>query len=143
MVTGCNTTPGCIAYIGVSYNSQIQQDGLQTSAISNASGNYELPTASTITAEAHALESQTPPSETLSMIYDNAPGGYPIVNYEYAIVQKHQSSSTTAAAMRAFMDWTIDPANGSNNSFLRQVNFIPLTPAVRALSVAQIAEIGS
>jgi phosphate transport system substrate-binding protein len=143
MVTGCNATPGCIAYIGISYESQVKGDGLQVNSISNASGNYEQPTPSSITSEAHALEAQTPANETLSMIYDNASDGYPIVNYEYAIVQRSQSNSNQAAAMRAFLDWAVDPANGSNNSFLSQVGFIPLTPAVQALTVAQIAKIGS
>jgi phosphate transport system substrate-binding protein len=143
MVSGCKSTPGCIAYIGISYKSQIQSDNLQIDAISNASGNYEQATASTVTAEAQAVEKQTPADETLSMVYDSAADGYPIVNYEYAIVQQHQSSAGEAAAIRAFLDWAIDPGAGSNNSFLSQVNFIPLTQAVQALSVAQINKIGS
>lgn len=143
MVTGCNDVNGCIAYIGISYQSEVNKDGLQIAAISNASGNYEVPNASTVSAEADALESKTPANETLSMIYDNASGGYPIVNYEYAIVQQHQSNSNEAAAIRAFLDWAIDPAAGSNYSFLSQVGFVPLSQPVQALSVAQINKIGS
>ena len=43
--------------------------------------------------------------------------------------------------MRAFLYWAVDPKNGSANSFLTQVDFQPLTPAVAALSDAQIAQI--
>ena len=143
MVAGCNDTPGCIAYIGISYESQVKSDSMQINALANASGNYELPNASTITAEAHAVESETPASETLSLIYDNASGGYPIINYEYAIALQKQPNANEAAAVRAFLDWAVDPTNGSNSSFLDAVNFIPLTPAVQALTVAQIAKIGS
>lgn len=141
MVTGCNATPGCIAYIGISYQSQVFSDSMQESAVANASGNYELPTAASITSEAKALEASTPANEVLSMVYDNASDGYPIINYEYAIVQEHQSSSTEAAAIRSFLFWAIDPSAGSNNSFLSQVGFIPLTSGVQALTIAQIAKI--
>jgi phosphate transport system substrate-binding protein len=143
MVTGCQATPGCIAYIGISYEAQTQSANLGMAALENASGNYEIPQASTVTAEAQALESKTPANETLSMIYDSAPNGYPIVNYEYAIIQAKQSSSDLAQAMRAFLYWTLDPVHGSGYGFLHQVNFVPLTPAVAVLSDAQIAKISS
>jgi phosphate transport system substrate-binding protein len=141
MVTACQGTPGCIAYIGISYESSTQKAGLGEAQLANASGNYELPVASTIVAEAKALEAKTPPSETLSLIYDNASDGYPIVNYEYAIIPPKESSNQKAAAVRAFLYWAIDPNKGSSATYLTPVNFQPLTPAVAALSDNQIAQI--
>jgi phosphate transport system substrate-binding protein len=143
MVSGCQATTGCIAYIGISYLSKTQSAGLGEAMLENASGNFELPDAATVTAEAKQLESQTPANESLSMIYDSAPGGYPIVNYEYAIVQQKQNYASTAGAMRAFLYWAIDPVNGSASNFLSQVGFIPLSQAVAVLSDNQIAKIGS
>ena len=141
MVTGCQSTPGCIAYIGVSYMPKTQAAGLGEAALENASGHFELPDASTVSAEAAALESKTPANESLSMIYDSASDGYPIVNYEYAILPPKASSNHQAEAVKAFLYWCIDPNKGNSMSFLNQVNFQPLPPAVTALSAAQIAQI--
>ena len=47
-----------------------------------------------MTAEAKQLEAKTPANETLSMIYDKAAGGYPIVNYEYAIIPAEGAATT-------------------------------------------------
>jgi phosphate transport system substrate-binding protein len=141
MVTGCAATPGCIAYIGISYLGKTQADGLGEAMVENKSGKFLLPTSTTVSAEAAALEKKTPANETLSMIYDSAPNGYPIINYEYAIIPPKELNNTHAQAVRAFLAWAVDPKNGSASSFLNQVNFQPLTPAVAALSLAQIAQI--
>jgi phosphate transport system substrate-binding protein len=141
MVTGCQNTPGCIAYVGISYLGRTQAAGLGEAMLENKSGKFLLPNPATMTAEAKQLEAKTPANETLSMIYDSAAGGYPIVNYEYAIIPPTESSSKDAAAVRAFLYWAVDPNNGSASSFLNQVDFQPLTPRVAALSDAQIATI--
>ncbi len=141
MVTGCAATPGCIAYIGISYLGKTQADGLGEAMLENKSGKFLLPDATTMTAEAKQLEKKTPADETLSMIYDSAPGGYPIVNYEYAIIPPKELNNEHAEAVKAFLAWAVDPKGGSASSFLSQVGFQPLTPAVEALSLAQIAQI--
>jgi len=141
MVTGCQATPGCIAYIGISYLGKTQADGLGEAMLENASGKFLLPTPDTMVAEAKQLEAKTPANETLSMIYDTAADGYPIVNYEYAIIPPKELNGKVAQAVRAFLAWAVDPKNGSAGSFLNQVDFQPLTPAVAALSDAQIAQI--
>jgi phosphate transport system substrate-binding protein len=142
MVSGCQATPGCIAYIGISYEGKTQSAGLGMAQLANADGKYELPVAGSITAEAQALENKTPANEALSLIYDNASTGYPIVNYEYAIIPGKENGKNMAGAVQAFLYWAIDPKGGSASSFLSQVNFQPLTPAVAALSAKQISQIG-
>jgi phosphate transport system substrate-binding protein len=141
MVTGCQQTPGCIAYIGISYQAKTNAAGLGYAALQNASGKFELPDPATVTAEAQALASKTPANETLSMIYDSAANGYPIINYEYAIIPAKESSTQVAQAVQAFLYWAVDPKGGSSSNFLDQVNFQPLPPAVLALTQAQIAQI--
>jgi phosphate transport system substrate-binding protein len=143
MVTGCQATPGCIAYIGISYLAKTQADGLGEAMLENASGKFLLPTPASMVAEAKQLESKTPANETLSMIYDSAADGYPIVNYEYAIIPPKELNGKVAQAVRAFLAWAVDPKNGSASSFLNQVDFQPLTPSVASLSDAQIAQISS
>jgi phosphate transport system substrate-binding protein len=141
MVTGCAATPGCIAYIGISYLGKTQADGLGEAMLQNKSGKFLLPNAATMTAEAKQLEAKTPANETLSMIYDSAADGYPIVNYEYAIIPPKELNNQVASAVKAFLAWAVDPKHGSASTFLNQVDFQPLTPAVASLSDAQIAQI--
>ena len=77
---------GCIAYVGISYLTQALQAGLGYAALGNAKGQYVLPTAAAIAAEAAGFVKKTPANGTISLIYGPANNGYPIVNYEYAIV---------------------------------------------------------
>ena len=141
MVTGCAATKGCIAYIGISYESQTQAAGLGQAEIKNGAGNFVAPTATTIAAEAAAFVSKTPADETISLENGNVANGYPIVNYEYAIVNTKQSNAVTAEDIRAFLYWAVHTGNAS--SYLSKVNFQPLPASVATLSDNQIAKIGS
>lgn len=142
MVSGCSKTPGCVAYIGISFLKQAAQAGLGEAMVGNASNQYLLPTSTTIHTEAASFAAKTPANEAISMIYGPASGAYPIINYEYAIVNQTQSSATTAQAIRAFLSWAIDPSHGNAPAFLNQVQFQPLPASVVKLSQAQIAKIG-
>ena len=139
MVTGCRATPGCVAYIGISYLSEALAAGLGEAALANASGQFELPTADTISAAAASFVSLVPPNETISMINGPASAGYPIVNYEYAVVSSQQKTAVTARDVQAFLHWAITTGNGG--SFLNQVRFQPLPAAIVTLADAQIASI--
>jgi phosphate transport system substrate-binding protein len=136
MVSGCKATPGCIAYIGISYLKQTTAAGLGEAQIANGAGQYELPTPATIVQEASGFTSQTPPDESLALINGN---GYPIINYEYAIVNSKQSSAAVAQDVQAFLHWAL--TTGESSSYLSQVQFQPLPASVVALSDAQIAKI--
>ena len=141
MVTGCKATPGCIAYVGISSLTQALQAGLGYASLQNAKGQYEVPTAASIAAEAASFVAKTPANGTISLIYGPAPAGYPIVNYEYAIVSNKQPSSTTAKGIRSLLEWAINPKLGAATTYLAQVNFQPLPSKVEAQSVKQILSI--
>jgi phosphate transport system substrate-binding protein len=141
MVTGCAQVPGCVAYIGTSYLDQANQKGLGEAQLGNAAGNYLLPTAQSISAEAASFASQTPANQVISLINGPAADGYPIVNYEYAIVYSGQKDAATAQTMQAFLNWVVTDGNAA--SFLDQEHMQPLPGAVEKLSDAQIAKITS
>lgn len=141
MVTGCKATPGCIAYVGVSYQTQALQAGLGYAQLQNAKGQFEVPTPASITAEAAAFVKKTPANGTISMIYGSANGGYPIINYEYAIVDSTQSSATAAKAIRSVLEWVVNAKDGNASSYLSQVNFQPLPPTIVKGSLKQILAI--
>jgi phosphate transport system substrate-binding protein len=142
MVSGCGATKGCIAYIGISYSSKTEAAGLGQAELKNGAGQFEAPTPTTISAEANALTGKTPASETLSMINADVPGGYPIINYEYAIVNDKQTNGTVAEDIRAFLYWTVHTGQ-SGTSYLDAVDFQPLPASVVTLSDNQIAKIGA
>jgi phosphate transport system substrate-binding protein len=141
MVSGCQATAGCIAYVGISYLTQVLGDGQTYASISNGDGQYVLPTDASAETEASAFTAKTPANETISMIDGKVSGGYPIVNYEYAIVNKDQSSSSIATAIRSVLEWCIDPSYGQSSQYLSQVRFDALPVKIVTESYKQIKEI--
>lgn len=137
----CESTPGCVAYNGISYLSQALAGGLGEAALANSAGRFTLPTAGTIQDSVGSFVSITPPGETISMIDGPSAGGYPIVNYEYAVVSTRQPDAGKASTIRAFLKWVITTGNGA--SYLDTVGFQPLPPTLVSLGAQQIAEIGS
>jgi phosphate transport system substrate-binding protein len=138
MVTSCKGITGCVAYIGISYLQQVLQGGMGYASLKNGAGQYELPTQQAIAAQAAGYVRKTPANGTISMIYGNIKGGYPIINYEYAIVNDKQTSSATAKNIRSVLEFAINTKYGANSSYLTQVNFQPLPTKVTAQSIKQI-----
>jgi phosphate transport system substrate-binding protein len=139
MVTGCAETPGCVAYIGMSYLDQASQKGLGEAQLANASGKYLMPDAKSIQAAAVGSAAQTPANQVISLVNGSAADGYPIVNYEYAVVYSSQKDAATAQTLQAFLHWVV--TDGGASSFLDKVHFQPLPASVLTLSDAQIAQI--
>jgi phosphate transport system substrate-binding protein len=139
MVTGCASVKGCIAYIGVSYQSKTTAAKLGIASLFNKGGGYTQPTAGTISSALASFSSSTPSSGSQALINTSAAGGYPIINYEYAIVQKKQPSAAEASALKAFLTWAITTGNGS--SFLGPVNFQPLPSNVQSIAKTLISSI--
>ncbi len=139
MLTACTSIPGCVAYIGVSYLREAHANKLGDAALLNGwkgrgGANYVLPTPQNIAAEVASFQ-KIPASGTLSLIFSHsARYGYPIANFEYAIVNKSQSSTNTANAIKALLAWGMDPRNGASSKYLTTIYFQPL--AVNALNVA-------
>ncbi len=104
MVQACKGAPYSIAYVGISFLNQTNDAGLGYAALKNASGKFTLPTEENIKAAASALVSKTPSDERMSLI--NAPGGnaYPIINYEYAVINPKQPDKQIADATSKFLN---------------------------------------
>ena len=143
MVQACGANKGCVAYIGVSYQNQASGAGLGYAALKNKAGSFELPTQAAISAEAAGFATSTPASGTVSMIFGPATSGYPIVNYEYAIVPTKQPSALDAQAVKAVLAWSVDPANGNAPSYLDQVGFVALPSQVQQIATNLIAKVTS
>jgi phosphate transport system substrate-binding protein len=136
MVAACKT--GCVAYIGVSASGAATTAGLGEAMLQNKAGTYLTPTPTTIAAAVTAGAASIPANLALSLINQDGAQSYPIVNFEYVVVNTTQTSSDDALAVRTFLDWTIDPNGGSTPTFLGKENFVGLQSAVPASVLSAI-----
>ncbi|MHB1550821.1 MAG: phosphate ABC transporter substrate-binding protein PstS [Vulcanimicrobiaceae bacterium] len=141
MVETCKNTPYSIAYIGVSFLDQTQAAHLGYAALRNRAGAFVLPAHATIAAAAQAMVNKTPKDERISLVFAPGKQSYPIINYEYAIVNPHQTGAAARANLVAFLSWAILPNGGNASRFLDEVHFLPLPPSIVKLSKEQIAKI--
>jgi phosphate transport system substrate-binding protein len=132
---------GSIAYVGISWLDNGLKAGLGEAMVQNKAGKFLLPTPATISAAAGQMIKQTPKDERLSLIYAPGANSYPIINYEYAIVNKKQASPAIATAVRNLLLWGISPSGGNKQMFMNKVHFLPLPASISPLSRAQINEI--
>jgi phosphate transport system substrate-binding protein len=138
----CAATPGCVAYNGISFLSKALNDKLGYASLANRFGKFTLPTnAAAIQAAVTPFVNLTPPNETIAMIDGPAHTGYPIVNYEYAVVSTTQPSAAKASAIRNFLRWALTTGNGPG--YLNRYGFQRLPDTLVTLGEHQIAEIGS
>lgn len=139
MVQTCQNTKYSIAYVGVSFLDQTKKAGLGYAKLQNKAGTFVLPEDSTIRAAAGALDKATPSDERTSLVFAPGSQSYPIVNYEYAIVNPKQSDASEAAELKKFLEWSL--TDGQNGRFLNVVHFLPLPASIVAKSKAQVAKI--
>ncbi|MGC1185363.1 MAG: phosphate ABC transporter substrate-binding protein PstS [Candidatus Dormiibacterota bacterium] len=130
MIQVCHGTPGCVAYIGVSVENTAIETGLQEALVQNKAGQFLKPVQSTILAAVQASAGSTPASLAQSLIYAPGANSYPIINYEYLMVQEQQSSAATAEAIRTFIAWAISPTGGATPDNLSAVDFVALPSSV-------------
>ncbi|MGB7755968.1 MAG: phosphate ABC transporter substrate-binding protein PstS [Salinisphaera sp.] len=141
MVTALQNNPYAIAYIGVSYKDQTDKAGLGEAKLKNKSGNYVLPTTETVPAAAARMVPKTPKSERISLIFAPGKKSYPIINYEYVLVQANQSDADTAKKLKSFLTWAVSEDGGNSMQYLKPVNFMPLPAKARKLTMNQIDKI--
>jgi phosphate transport system substrate-binding protein len=141
MLETIGRTPYSVGYLGGSFKPDADKAGLITAMLQNQHGEFLLPNPETITAAASMLTPRTPPDERLTLVYAPGANSYPLINYEYAMVDQQQPSPQVASAVTNFLLWCISPQGGSAQSFLDPVHFIALPTSIRARSEIQIAKI--
>lgn len=141
MVTSCQSTPGCIAYIGISARSSAQAANLTMASLQNKSGQFVTANPTTMAAAVNAVATQIPTNLAQSLIYTDGAQSYPIVNYEYLVVNTQQTEANKALAIRTFLAWAIDTSGGATSANLAKNNFIALPNSVVNKVKAGIASI--
>lgn len=130
MVTACHANPGCVAYVGISAQSSANSAGLTLTQLQNKAGTFLNATPTTMAAAVNAAATQLPANLAQPLIYEPGAQSYPIVNYEYIVVNTQQTDAQKALAIRTFLAWTIDPNGGSVDQYLSKANFIALPASV-------------
>jgi phosphate transport system substrate-binding protein len=138
MVSTAGSTPDSIAYVGVSYASQIAAAKLSAAALENGAGKFATATPAALTAAVDSFPS-APANGSESLINTKAATGYPISGYEYAIVNTSQSSTTQADIIQNFLYWAL--TTGSSANYLGKVGFVPLPKATFDVAVNLITSI--
>lgn len=136
MLTACGQTKGCIAYLGISYLTKATAAGLGTASLADKSGKFQAPTTAAITS---ALASFAAPSASGAESLINSSAGYPIINYEYAIVKKTQPSAAEAAAVKKFLAWVL--TTGNSSTYLSTVGFLPLPASAKSVATTLASSI--
>ena len=130
MVSGLKATPGSIAYVGISVESDALQAGMGEAALKNKAGKFVKSDQTTVLAAVNAGSHSIPGNLAASLIYMPGDQSYPIVNYEYLIVQSRQTDPGKALALRTFFVWALDSNGGATESNLAAVNFLALPGSV-------------
>lgn len=142
VVDALHQTPYSVSYVGISYKDQAMKEGIGQAILQNKAGNWVLPTDQTISAAVNAQIASVPKDERKSLIYGPGKTSYPIVNFEYAIINTNQPDKSLVNPLHQFLAWCIDGKWGGNKmSLLAPVHFLPLPASMKKLSQAQINEI--
>jgi phosphate transport system substrate-binding protein len=140
MVSGCGSTKGCIAYIGISYLAKATAAGLASAALANKAGKFVQDTVPAVGAALASFPS-APSSGAEALINTSAATGYPIINYEYAIVKKTQPSAAEAKAVKAFLSWILSTGDSTKN--LSTVGFVALPSSTLSTAQSLVGSISS
>ena len=140
MVTGAGSTPDSIAYIGNSYEAKTNAAGLGQASLANKAGKYTTATTAAISA-ALASFPTVPSSGAEQLVDTSAAGGYPIINYEYAIVKKTQPSAAEASAIKAFLSWIL--TTGDTSKYLSATFGTAIPSSTLPVSQSLVSSIGS
>jgi phosphate transport system substrate-binding protein len=141
MVQAVRDVPYALAYVGVSYLEQAKEAHLGYAALMNKRGKFVAPTDESLRAAAVQGASVPSRDERISLIDVTGPNAYPIVNFEYVILQPSKLDADTKTKLAGLLDWIIDPTGGNAPSVLSRVHFVALPAPVRALSKAMIAKL--
>lgn len=141
MVIGLASYPYSIGYVGIAYLSPALVSNLGYGYLQNQAGNFVNASSSNIQSDVNQFASNVPTDERISMIDGPGSNSYPIVNFEYVLVQKMQNNTDQAQVIKTFLQWVINPKYGNSASFLDYVSFLPLPSNVEQLSLNQINEI--
>ena len=128
------STPGAIGYVDFA---DAKASGLTFASVKNKAGSFIAPSTAAATT---ACENATlKPDVTFSCLWTPGAGSYPITYQSWDLVFQSQSSSNTAAMLKAYIGYLI----GDGQKLLPSLNYAPLPSNIDQAATAQLSKIGS
>jgi phosphate transport system substrate-binding protein len=128
------STPGAIGYVDYA---DAKASSLTFASVKNKAGNFVAP--STDSATAAAQNATVKPDDTFSAIWAAGAQSYPITYQSFVLVDQSQSSTSTAAGLKAYIGYLL----GDGQKLLPQLNYAPLPSNIDQQATAQLSKIGS
>jgi phosphate transport system substrate-binding protein len=127
-----NRTPFSIGYVEQAYSQGLL---LPFAAIRNQAGNYVIPSAQTVIADAAQKPAITPTD--FSIVNQPGAASYPISGYSWALVYTHQTDQATGQALVAMLDWLAH--NGQ--AYAAANGYVPLPAQVQQLAHTMLQQV--
>ena len=128
------STPGAIGYVDYA---DAKASGLTFASVKNKDGSFIAP--STASATAAAQNTTVKPDLTFSCIWAPGAQSYPITYQSWDLVVQAQSSTSTAANLKAYIGYLL----GAGQQLLPTLNYAPLPSNIQQMAQAQLSKIGS
>ena len=125
-------TPWSIGYLEQSYAHGLL---LPSAAIRNQAGQYVLPTAHTIAADAAGKPDITPAD--FSIVNEPGTDSYPITGYSWALVYTHQPSQTKGQALVNLLEWLTHTGQG----YAAATSYVPLPARIQQLAHTMLGQV--
>jgi phosphate transport system substrate-binding protein len=132
VATDVNRTPYSIGYIEQAYSMGLL---LPFAAIRNQAGNYVIPSAQSVAADAAEKPAITPAD--FSIVNQPGAGSYPISGYSWALVDTHQHNQATGTALVAMLDWLTH----DGQAYAAANAYVPLPPQIQQLARTMLRQI--
>jgi phosphate transport system substrate-binding protein len=127
-------TPGAIGYVDFS---DAKASNLSMASVKNSAGSFIAPSAAS--ASAAAAQATVASDLTFSAIWAGGASSYPITYQSWDLVNAAQSSSSTTAALKAYLGYLL----GDGQKLLPELNYAPLPASIDAKAKAQLSKIGA
>jgi phosphate transport system substrate-binding protein len=128
------STPGAIGYVDFS---DAKASNLSMASVKNSAGSFIVPSATS--ASAAASKATVAADLTFSAIWAPGASSYPITYQSWDLVNEAQSSSQTAANLKAYIGYLI----GDGQKLLPELNYAPLPANIDSKAKAQLSKIGA
>jgi phosphate transport system substrate-binding protein len=128
------STPGAIGYVDFS---DAKASNLSMASVKNSAGSFIAPSAAS--ASAAAAKATVASDLTFSAIWASGASSYPITYQSWDLVNAAQSSSSTTAALKAYLGYLL----GDGQKLLPELNYAPLPASIDAQAKAQLSKIGA
>ena len=132
VATEVDRTPFSIGYIEQAYEQGLT---LPFAAIRNQAGNYVIPSAQTVAADAAQKPTITPAD--FSIVNESGADSYPISGYSWALVYTRQPSQATGQALVTMLDWLTH----DGQAYAAANGYVPLPPQIQQLARTMLQQV--